>query len=114
LNNDSLVFVEGKISKRSDDDVKILVNRVIPIEDAQTEYSKEVHVRFDPALFSTKQLDEVEGLCKRYAGACHLLFHIKQNGEETVIHSKLHRVSANRTFISTLKEMFGREQVWVC
>ncbi len=114
LNNDGLVFVEGKISKRSEDDVKILVNRLVPIDEAQNEYAREVHVRFNPEEFATGQLDDVAQLSKRYAGTCHLVFHLSgANSVEKIIHAKTVRVSANRAFINTLRETFGKDQVWI-
>ncbi|NQV49097.1 MAG: hypothetical protein HQ507_01265, partial [Candidatus Marinimicrobia bacterium] len=112
--NDSLVFVEGKISKRSDDDLKILVTRVIALEEGQNEYAREIHVAFDPSLIAGGDLDEMQVLARRYSGACNLVFHLREgnNGERIMLARNL-RVSANRGFIRSLRESFGKDNVWL-
>ncbi|MCF7808191.1 MAG: DNA polymerase III subunit alpha [Candidatus Marinimicrobia bacterium] len=114
VTNDSLVFVEGKISKRSDDDVKVLVNKVLPIQEAQSDYAREVHIAFDPAVINSSDLETAKDLARRYSGACDLVFHLKEkgNGDRLMVARNI-RVSANRTFILTLRETFGEDNVWV-
>lgn len=112
--NDSLVFVEGRVSKRSDDDVKILVSKVLPLEEAQNDYAREVHVAFNPAQISSSDLEEAKGFARRYAGACNLIFHLREGAEEErMMVAKSMRVSANRAFIRNLRETFGKENVWI-
>ncbi len=111
--NDSLVFLEGKVSKRSDEDVKILVSRVISLEEAQNDYAREVHVGFAPAEIPSNALDELQGLARRYAGACNLIFHLREGERERLMLAKSTRVSANRNFIRSLRESFGQENVWL-
>lgn len=112
--NDSQVFIEGRVSKRSEDDVKVLVNRVLPLEEAQNEYAREVHVAFNPNQVPDGNIDEIKGLANRYSGACKLLFHLREEGKrERIILAKSIRVSANRSFIRTTRELFGSENVWL-
>jgi DNA polymerase-3 subunit alpha len=112
--NDSLVFVEGRVSKRSDDDVKVLVNKVLPLEDAQSDYSREVHVAFDPEDIGGSELEDAKNLARRYSGACNLIFHLREkNQRERLMVARSMRVSANRSFISSLRETFGQDNVWV-
>ena len=112
--NDSRVFVEGKVSKRSDDDLKILVNKVIPLEEGQSEYAREVHVAFDPALLAGNEIDDMQVLARRYSGACNLIFHLREgNKRERIMLARSTRVSANRGFIRNLREAFGEGNVWL-
>ncbi|NQV16412.1 DNA polymerase III subunit alpha [bacterium] len=112
--NDSQVFMEGRVSKRSDDDVKVLVNRVLPLEEAQNEYTREVHIAFDPSQIPGADLDEMKALANRFSGACKLLFHLRETDKpERIMLAKSIRVSANRIFIRTLRESFGNENVWL-
>ena len=112
--NDSLVFMEGKISKRSDDDVKVLVNKVIALEEAQNEYAREVHIAFDPNLLPGANLDEMQVMAKRYSGACNLIFHLREGDKrERIMLARSLRVSANRNFIRGLRESFGTKNVWL-
>ncbi len=114
ISNDALVFMEGRVSKRSDDDLKILVNRVIPLEDAQNEYAREVHVAFDPNSVADGHVDKMKSLARRYSGACNLIFHLREgeNRERQMLARNI-RVSANRSFIRNLRELFGRENAWL-
>ena len=112
--NDSLVFVEGRISKRSEDDVKILVNRVIALEEAQNEYAREVHVAFDPGSIPKDDLDQLHNLGRRFSGACNLIFHLREaEKRERLMLARSFKVSANRNFIRSLREIFGQKQVWL-
>ena len=112
--NDSTVFIEGRISKRSDDDLKVLVNKVIPLEEGQSEYAREVHIAFDPALLPNDDLDKMQTLTRRYSGACNLIFHLREaNKRERIMLARSTRVSANRGFIRSLRESFGAENVWL-
>ena len=114
FNNDSLVFMEGKISKRSDDDVKLLVDRVFPMDEARSQYSREVHLKMDPSKVSPSQIDKLNVMIKRFAGGCGFFFHLLENGEtkKTII-AKNTRVSANQVFITEMRAIFGEENVWV-
>jgi len=112
--NDSLVFMEGKVSKRNDDDVKVLVNKIIPLEEAQNVYARELHVAFDPGQLAGHELDELHELARRYSGACKLLFHLREGTQaERIMLARNTRVSANRSFIRALRETFGAENVWL-
>ena len=113
ISNDSLIFLEGKVSKRNEEDVKILVSRVIPLEEAQNEYAREVHVAFKPEELPANTLDELQGLARRYSGACSLVFHLREGDRERLMLSKNIRVSANRSFIRSLRETFGQDNVWL-
>jgi len=112
--NDSLVFIEGRISKRNDDDVKVLVNKVIRLEEAQNEYAREVHIAFDPNTIPGGDLDEMQRMAKRYSGACNLIFHLREGEkQERIMLARNLRVSANRSFIRDLRESFGNDSVWL-
>ena len=112
--NDSRVYMEGRISKRSEDDLKVLVNKVIPLEEGQNEYAREVHIAFDPALLAGNILDETQILAKRYSGACTLIFHLREGDKrERIMMARSTRVSANRGFIRNLRESFGQDNVWL-
>ncbi len=112
--NDSRVFIEGKLSKRSDDDLKVLVSRVIPLEEGQNEYAREVHVAFDPAKVPGGDLDQMQILARRYSGVCNLVFHLREDeNKERMMLARNLRVSANRGFIRSLRESFGNNNVWL-
>ena len=112
--NDFLVFIEGRISKRSNDDVKILVNKILPLEEAQNNYAREVHIAFDPDQISSKELEAAKDLARRYSGACALIFHLLEAGQqERRMVARNMRVSANRSFMRNLREFFGNENVWI-
>ncbi len=114
ITNDALVFMEGKISKRSDEDVKVLVNKVIPLEEAQNEYAREVHVAFDPNTVPDGNVNEMQNLARRYSGTCNLIFHLREGEKrERQMLARNIRVSANRSFLRNLRELFGEDNAWL-
>ncbi len=114
IQNDSLVFVEGRISKRSDEDIKILVNRVIPMEEAQNEYAREIHLKLELEEVGVGQLEELLSRSRRYAGSCTLILHmLAVDGSICRVVCHKQNVSASRTFLQTLRDEFGAESVWI-
>lgn len=114
LVNDTLIFAEGVISKRGDDNTSIIVNKLLPIDEGQTEYAQEVHVCFDPSCTVNTQVDEIAQLARRYAGPCHFILHLREeDGTERKILARNQKVSASRALIQALREKLGQDKVWI-
>ncbi len=113
LQNDAMVFLEGRISRRDENDIKLIVERVAPIQEFRLQYTKEIHVALDPAAFPAQKVEQLKGLAVKYAGPCRLVFHLRRNNHtELLIAARNIHVSASTEFLAELREHFGRENVW--
>ncbi|MCF7902326.1 MAG: hypothetical protein K9M19_02765, partial [Candidatus Marinimicrobia bacterium] len=111
--NDSLVFLEGAISRRPDEDPKIMVSQVLKIEEARNTFSRQIHLAFDPLERTTRELDDLYQLARRYAGPCQLVFHLRHSkSPEKIVLARNIRVSANGDFLTSLKGQYGESNVW--
>ncbi len=111
--NDALVFIEGTISRRSADDLKIMVSQVLKIEEARNTFSRQIHLAFNPLERSTHDMDVLHQLANRYAGPCQLILHLRHpKSTEKIILAKSIHVSANGDFLANLKDQYGSKNVW--
>lgn len=111
--NDCLVFLEGAISRRPDEDPKIMVSQVLKIEEARNTFSRQIHLAFDPLERTTRELDDLYQLARRYAGPCQLVFHLRHSkSTEKIVLARNIRVSANGDFLTSLKGQYGESNVW--
>jgi DNA polymerase-3 subunit alpha len=65
--NESIVFVRGKIDRKRETP-SILINEVIPIEDAVNRLTTGVILKLDPAKHSADTLAEIKPLLQKYKG----------------------------------------------
>lgn len=111
--NDSLVFVEGTVSKRAEEEPKIMVSQVLRIEEARNTLSRQIHLAFNPVERTTKEMDNLHQLAQRYAGPCQLVLHLRHpKSTEKIVLARSIRVSASSDFLASLKAQYGAENVW--
>jgi len=112
---DKMVFVEGRISDqgRDDDGIKLIAEKVIPLEQAREVYAKNLHLNVEVDKMKTTDVESLRKLCARYDGDCNLLFHINTATQNTrVVHAKKFTVAADQHLITKLRERFGNQNVW--
>ena len=90
-----------------------MVAQVLRIDEARNTLSKQIHLAFNPAERTTKEMDHLYQLAQRYAGPCQLVLHLRHpKSTEKIILARSIRVSANGDFLTSLKEQYGAENVW--
>ncbi len=72
---DSIVFIKGKADAKSER-VAILVDEIIPLDEARATLTGSVVMRFDNDELNEGRLDELEGLLKRHRGSCLVYFQV--------------------------------------
>ncbi len=115
LGNDEIVFVSGKPTDTSDfSDLKIIADEIVALDKARDYYSKHVNIRLEPDQMYSDDVDGLFSLTQQYHGSCGLMFHVDiKEGKGQRILSHNVRVSSRREFLSKLREMYGKENVWV-
>lgn len=85
LTDDRPILVQGKVQKDEKGD-KILADSIIAMEDAETQWTAEVHFNIDVNRTDKAMLERLRDLIRRYPGDCQGWLHLKMPDEvETVI-----------------------------
>ena len=115
LDNDEIVFVNGRPTDTSDfSDLKIIADEIVALDSARDYYAKHVNIKFEPDEMSPDDVDAVYALSQKHHGSCGLMFHIAGNeGRDQRIFAHNIRVSSGREFIKKLRDVYGKENVWV-
>jgi DNA polymerase-3 subunit alpha len=85
LAEDNAVLVEGKL-QRDENAVKILADRIIDLEEAETQCAAAVHIHVDATRADRAMLERLRSLLGGHRGDCRGFLHIRLPGAaETVI-----------------------------
>ena len=85
LTDDRPIMVQGKVQKDEKGD-KILADSIIAMEDAETQWTAEVHFNINVERTDKEMLARLRDLVRRYPGDCQGWLHLKMPDEvETVI-----------------------------
>ncbi len=115
LDNDEIVFVSGRPTDTSDfSDLKIIADEIVALDRARDYYAKNVNIKFEPDQMNPNDIDDIFKLVQKYHGSCGLMFHIASHeGKDKRIFSHNIRVSSGREFIKKLRDVYGKDNVWV-
>jgi DNA polymerase-3 subunit alpha len=115
LDNDEIVFVSGRPTDTSDfSDLKIIADEIVTLDKARDYFAKHVNIKFELDQMNPKDVDDFNTLAQKYHGSCGLMFHISRNGgKDQRIFAHNIRVSSGREFIKKLRDVYGKDNVWV-
>jgi len=115
LDKDEIIFVSGRPTDTSDfSDLKIIADEIVSLDNARDYFSKNVNIKFEPDEMTPNDVDSIFILAQKYHGSCGLLFHIPVNGgKDQRIFAHNIRVSSRREFIKKLRDVYGKENIWV-
>ncbi len=115
LDNDEIIFVSGRPTDTSDfSDLKIIADEIVSLDNARDYFSKNVNIKFEPDEMTPNDVDAIYTLAQNNHGSCGLLFHIPVvGGKDQRIFAHNIRVSAGREFIKKLRDLYGKDNVWV-
>ncbi len=112
---DKMIFVEGRNSDqgRDDDEIKLIAEKIIPLESAREIYAKELHLNVEVDKMKTTDVKSLRKLCARYEGDCKLIFHINTATQNTrQVRATKFTIAADPHLIEKLRERFGPKNVW--
>jgi len=114
IENDSLVFVIGKVSLQEDKDPKILCDEIISLAETKEKYTRTVCLNFHLEDIKVGKLNDIKKIVQTNEGKCQLLFHVANGGKkEYVIRSKKFKVAPTQQLLKEIKEIIGKENVWI-
>ena len=75
LQPESIVFVEGELSRRDEEEpLKLHAQNIIPMAKVQELYTQEVHVRLYEEELSKARMQDIAAVCQRFPGNTQLIF----------------------------------------
>jgi DNA polymerase-3 subunit alpha len=111
---DSVVLVEGKVSKRNGGEGKVLVDTVVPVDGEVFPVAKEVHFTIDLDRVGEDKVGELKRLLARHSGESKVFFHVKEGERRScVIRSRSLGVKLDYELVSTLSESIGVDNIRV-
>lgn len=85
LTDDRPVMVQAKV-QQEENGAKLLADTIIPMEEAQSQWTAEVHLMIDAQRTDEAQLSKLREVVKRFPGDCSGWLHLKMDEEvETII-----------------------------
>jgi DNA polymerase-3 subunit alpha len=114
IEENQIIFVSGKPTDQSDfSDLKVIVDKIVPLEQCRDLLSRRVNILLSPDSAEEIDLDKLHSLAKLYRGSCSLVFHISNGQLRQRILAQNIRVSANKVFLTKLREEYGEKNIWV-
>lgn len=109
LQSDGIVFLEAFVSAREDEQVKLIINKVTPIEQLCANYTNEVHIRLHESSFSPDHLEDLRQVCLAHKGEVPVIFCITcANGDIGFIRPSAHfKVDMSEEFMSKVRDLAG-------
>jgi len=113
VNVDSLILVEGTVSKKGNEDQpSVFVTKISSLEDARRARSKSVTIALSTAELDLPKLDAIVETCRAYPGNINLTIKLKTATSGTFrVKASRFKVSPAPEFIRELRNMLGRESV---
>jgi len=115
LKEDSLVLVDGTISKKnSNDQPSVFVNSIEPLENARNTRTRALNIILSSTSLQITDLDSIIKICERFPGNVTLWIKLITETKGTYrIKSKRCTVSPSRELIDELRNLLGHEKVWI-
>ena len=106
LNEDSKVFIEGRISAEDEKDAKLICNRIIPFESIP----KKVWIRFKDREEYESQEDRLNKLIADSDGKDIIVIYVDETKERKTLPANM-SISADESMMAKLCEAFGSDNV---
>jgi len=111
---DRIVMALGKISTHEGEAPKLIVEEVIPLEEARTRYTKSLFLSLDARSSDPALLNELKQTLEEFRGTVPLF--LRLHGVDTrdyFLRSRSIAVTPSLTLLDRLRARVGRENVWV-
>ncbi len=112
VKEDKMVFLKGKISKREEDNPKIIVEEMHPISKARQIYAKKVLVNLTSSGLDRNTLESLESIFEKHKGNCTLFFNVRTSlDEELIMKSKKYKLDPGDRSITAIRKILGKDNV---
>jgi len=114
LQLDQIVMAIGRINTRESEAPKIIVDEVIPIEEARSRYTKSLLVSLQASQASDELLAVLKETLAAHAGNVPVFVRVQDgDNKEYILRSRTLKVNPTLALIEQLRNQVGRENVWV-
>jgi DNA polymerase-3 subunit alpha len=108
----SVVLVEGRVSRRNGGDGKVLVNSLLPVGDDAGPTWREIHVTIDLDSMGEERVDDLKRMLSGSAGDARVFFHVRESGRRAyVIRARNQGVKVDPVLLSGLAASVGPANV---
>ena len=111
LQTDNMVLVTGRTSTKEEEAAKVIVEKIVPLEQARVMLTKSLQLILDTKELTADQIRKLEKLAASHPGSARLDFIIYSGGESIKLKSSKTTVSLNDSFMKDLEDLFGRNRV---
>jgi DNA polymerase-3 subunit alpha len=114
IQQDFIGFIEGRVEIK-EDNPKMIVNDLVPFEEASRRYAKSIHIQMQPEKAKSEDLEKLREELTHVKGDCpvYLSFSFPNGGKVVVSTSADFKVQPTPKVIHRLKEIFGGESVLI-
>jgi DNA polymerase-3 subunit alpha len=108
----TMIFVSGKLSRKEEDNPKITIDEIIPIEQARKSFTKKVLISLTAQGLEPSSLDSLDSVARKAKGDCVLLIEVKTSSNQRLqMQSDKYLINPNDKTISELRELLGTDSV---
>jgi DNA polymerase-3 subunit alpha len=112
VTENSVVVVEGRVSRRNGGDGKVLVNTALAVGEEAGPAWKEVHVTLDLDAMGEERVEDMKRVLFAHAGDSRVFFHVREAGKRAyVIRARSHGVRVDPALVSGLSASIGAHNV---
>ncbi len=105
---DSIVLIRGRIDKRGEEEINLIVDEVIPIQDVDQKFTSGIHILFDLAHHREDVIPSIDEILRGYPGERDVLFAVRLPTGETVhIKSGKQKVAIEPELRQRLDDLLG-------
>ncbi len=113
LLENNVFFIEALVDAQREER-KLLVEEIVPIEEAPAKYTDELHIRINEGTADKKLLEEVRNICSRHTGGdTRTIFCIRcTSGEIAFVEcSSKYKVKISPELVRGIREISGEESI---
>ena len=116
LVEDEKLFFVGKPSSYGDDkeNNRMVATAIHSLQDIRKTLSKTVNIMLSFGMDNKNEIDKIKSLCQKNAGNCRLVFHLAaNNGLKRKILANSIKVESSHHLIASLRNVLGKNNVWI-
>ncbi|KAA3616069.1 MAG: DNA polymerase III subunit alpha [Calditrichaeota bacterium] len=111
---EKIIVVQGKISAREEEQPKIIVDRILDLNDAWQELAKGFYINFNIDQLREEYGTQLNQLFRANPGKCKLFFQVKLDENQKQLYcSRKYTIRPNQDLLNRVEGIVGNENVWV-
>lgn len=112
LRKDALILVKGRVNAQDGENPKITAEEIIELAEAQSEFSKVIHIKVDDGV-DEKTLLQLKNLLTKFRGNSDINLHVIDEEKTILILSPNLKVKASPELIKGIEGIVGTGKVWM-